>query len=71
MHINSNRTPVLWQIKEGAMSWYYGRKKVKTYRPLKSIPSIETGRDPESRRNLELTSDHDREVGEELSQRIG
>jgi hypothetical protein len=53
------------------MSWYYGRKKVKTYRPLKSIPSIETGRDSESRGNLELAADHDKEVGEELSQRIG
>jgi hypothetical protein len=71
MYINSNRTLVLRQIKEGAMSWYYGRKKVKTYRPLKSIPSIETGRDSESRGNLEHAADHDKEVGEELSQRIG
>jgi hypothetical protein len=31
------------------MSWYYGREKVKAYRPLKSISSIETGRDSESR----------------------
>jgi hypothetical protein len=65
MYINSNRTLVLRQIKEGAMS----QKKVKTY--LKSIPIIETRRDPESRGNLELAADHDREVGEELSQRIG
>jgi hypothetical protein len=67
MYINSNRTLVLRQIKEGAMS----QKKVKTYRPLKSMPIIETRRDPESRGNLELAADHDREVGEELSQRIG
>jgi hypothetical protein len=53
------------------MSWYYGREKVKTYRPLKSIPSIETGRDSESRGNLELAADKDRVVGEELSQQIG
>jgi hypothetical protein len=53
------------------MSWYCGREKVKTYRPLKSIPSIETGRDSESRGNLELAADKDRVVGEELSQQIG
>jgi hypothetical protein len=70
MYINSIGL-VLRQIKEGAISWCYGREKVKTYHPLKSIPSIETGRDSESRGNLDLAADQDREVGEELSQQIG